>query len=221
MENKDGTSFAGALLQCLYHLPKFKSNLFQYKDDHQGKIHKIADLLANFFDLMDTTDAKSVNEAACRFFEFMIQNHWADKGIHGNSVKLWKFIYEELFPNRSTATALPLLSLFAAEPEVRMSCTRCHDIQTFQQNCTSLPLDEGDYAQINDGIPWTPFQSYRCRCLYQSYVNSRAELVFATFPEILVISITPSARMYQSESKKLLPKISLKGSSKFISIIYF
>ncbi len=207
MENKDRTSFAGALLQCLYHLPKFKSNLFQYKGDHQGKIHKIADLLANFFDLMDTTDAQSANEAACKFFEFMIQNRWAKKGVHGDSVKLWNMIYGELIPRGSTATTLPFLSLFAAKSEVITTCIRCSYVQTPLQNFTSLTLDEEEYARIDGGI------LMRCRCPYQSYAYQRAEIVFATFPEILVISIIPSARMYQSESKKLLPKITLKGSS--------
>jgi len=60
----EGPSFAGALLQCLYHLPKLKALLFEYENQNEDDMRPITSMLVDFFKSMDSSDTKSLNQAA-------------------------------------------------------------------------------------------------------------------------------------------------------------
>ena len=61
--NFSNTCFAGALLQCLYHLPTFKKEL---KNCAKDLPKEIAQLIQNFFSSMDLGDSSSVSNSAYR-----------------------------------------------------------------------------------------------------------------------------------------------------------
>jgi len=73
LENKQGTSYAGALLQCLYHLPNFKTLLYDYKEQCRGYVKEIVASLVHFFESMDQTSAEFVNESASEFIKFVTE----------------------------------------------------------------------------------------------------------------------------------------------------
>ena len=63
------TSFAGALLQCLYHLPNFKTPFLH--SENRGSINPIASFLAHFFESMDQTSAEFVNESNLHLIQYL------------------------------------------------------------------------------------------------------------------------------------------------------
>jgi len=111
--------------------------------------------------------------------------------------------------------------MFAWTSEVVTTCRTCNQTRKTPQNFSSLTLNEKDYTfnMIGHGnfFAVVPRQSFACRCYSPSSYSHRSEIVFATFPDILVISILPMTEKDDPESK-LLQKISLKGSGKLLFI---
>ena len=65
LKTQDGP---GALLQCLYHLPKLKALLCNQNEDD---MKPTASLLAHFFRSMDSSDTKSLNQAADELIKYV------------------------------------------------------------------------------------------------------------------------------------------------------
>jgi len=75
LENKQGTSYAGALLQCLYHLPNFKTLLYDHEKRYGEMMKKIVSFFVHFFKSMDQTSAEFINESADRFIGFITETY--------------------------------------------------------------------------------------------------------------------------------------------------
>ena len=63
IKNFSNTSFAGALFQCLYHLPAFKSRLESFLQ-HKTQNSEIMKLFGELFQSMDQANAEHVNCSA-------------------------------------------------------------------------------------------------------------------------------------------------------------
>jgi len=116
-------------------------------------------------------------------------------------------------PSQSGSLA-PFLSLFAATSQIRTTCTSCHQAQVSSpQSFAACALDERYYTLnlIGSGVLSTSLKRFNCNCYFSNFANQAAELVFPTFPDILVVNIA-HVNNTDMPAIKILPKIMLKGS---------
>ena len=71
LENKGETNYATVLLQCLYHLPHFKTLLFEYERQNEREMKLIGSMLAKFFESMDKTTVDFANESADELIQYV------------------------------------------------------------------------------------------------------------------------------------------------------
>ncbi len=64
----------GALLQCLYHLPKLKALLYEYENQNKDDMKPITSLLVHFFKSMDKSEASSLNQAADELIKCVLKD---------------------------------------------------------------------------------------------------------------------------------------------------
>jgi len=73
-KTREGPSFAGALLQCLYHLPKLRALLYEYENQNKDNMRPITSMLAHFFESMDSSDTKSLNQVADKLIRCVLKD---------------------------------------------------------------------------------------------------------------------------------------------------
>jgi len=75
LQNPQNTSYIGAVLECLYHLPNAK-NLLSLDDSSQKDpyTNQLKVLLKDFFHLMDTSSGEFINQAAWKITQYLFNN---------------------------------------------------------------------------------------------------------------------------------------------------